>query len=173
MWCASHEAPYLLQRVAVGCSVLQCVAMCCSVLQCEWRRGCYVVRVAWGKISAAMSYNELQCVAVCCSVLQCVAVCCSVLQCVAVCCSVPQCIALCCSVLQYVAVCCSVLQCVAACCSVLQCEWRRIMWCTPHELHVYHPLISDIHTLCSGCVDRYTYPLICMSDIHTSDIHTL
>jgi len=46
---------FLLQCVAVCCSVLQCVAVCCSVLQC---------------------------VAVCCSVLQCVAVfavCCSVL----------------------------------------------------------------------------------------------
>jgi len=48
--CCTIDA-YVLQRVAVCCSVLQCVAVCCSVLQC---------------------------VAVCCSVLQCaecVAVC--------------------------------------------------------------------------------------------------
>ena len=41
----SEEVWFLLQCVAVCCSVLQCVAVCCSVLQC---------------------------VAVCCSVLQCV-----------------------------------------------------------------------------------------------------
>jgi len=56
----STGVAYLLQRVAVCCSVLQCVAVCCSVLQC--------VAV---------------CCSVCCSVLQCGAVCCSVLQCVA------------------------------------------------------------------------------------------
>ena len=96
---------YMLQCVAVCCSVLQCVAVCCIVLQC----------------------SVLQCVAVCCNVLQsnsqknalsivfwffiwqiyiqCVTVCCSVLQRVAVCCSVLQCVAVCCSVLQCAAVC--------------------------------------------------------------------
>ena len=29
-----HEGIYMLQCVAVCCSVLQCVAVCCSVLQC-------------------------------------------------------------------------------------------------------------------------------------------
>jgi len=48
-----YSTVYMLQGVAVCCSVLQCVAVCCSVLQ----------RVA-----------------VCCSVFQCVAVCCSVLH---------------------------------------------------------------------------------------------
>ena len=89
----SHR--WVLQCVAVCCSVLQCVAVCCSVLQCA---------------------------AACCSVLHCVAVCCSVLQCIAVCCSVLQCVAECCSVLQCVALCYSVLQCAAVCCSVLQCD---------------------------------------------------
>jgi len=49
----SYVIKYVLQCVAVCCSVLQCVAVCCSVLQC---------------------------VAMCCSVLQCAAVCCNVLQ---------------------------------------------------------------------------------------------
>ena len=91
---------YLLQCVAVCCSVLQYVAVCSSVQQ-----------------SAA----------VCCSALQCAAVCCSVLQCVAVRCSVLQCTFRHCSTvypplhLLYtsVAVCCSVLQCVAVCCSTV------------------------------------------------------
>ena len=65
VWCVQILAHgYMMQCVAVNCSVLQCVVVWCSVLQC------------------------VQCVAVCYSVLQCVAVCCSVLQCVAVCCSV-------------------------------------------------------------------------------------
>jgi len=97
--------------------VLQCVAVCCSVLQC-----------------ITVCYSVLQWVAVCCSVWQCVAVCCFahgsykeswVLQCVAVCCSV----------LQHVAVCGSVMFCswimqgvmgVVACCSVLQ----RVLVCS-------------------------------------------
>ena len=55
---ACSSTLYVLQCVAVCCSVLQCVAVCCSVLQC---------------------------VAVCCSVSQCeqVAVSCDVSQCVA------------------------------------------------------------------------------------------
>jgi len=49
--------------------VLQCVAVCCSVLQC-----------------GAVWCSVVQCVAVCCSVLQCVAVCCSVtLVCMCMC----------------------------------------------------------------------------------------
>ena len=85
------------QRVALCCSVLismaslnpvdsiwmvQCVAVCCSVLQC-----------------VAACGSVVQCVAVCCSVLQCVAVCCNVWQRVAVCGHVLQCVAVCCSVL--------------------------------------------------------------------------
>jgi len=68
---------FVLQCVAVCCSVLRCVAVCCSVVQC---------------------------VAVCCSALQCVTVCEGIpwhivswlidtLLCVAVCCSVLQCVA--------------------------------------------------------------------------------
>jgi len=87
MWCASHEAPYLLQCVTVYCSALQCVAVRC---------------------------RSLQCVAVCCSVLQCGAVRCSVLQCATVRCTMLQCVEV---RLQCVAVCCSVLQCIAVCCS--------------------------------------------------------
>jgi len=71
---------FVLQCVAVCCSVLQCVAVCCSVLQC-----------------VAVRCSVLQSVTVCCSVLQCVSVRCSVLQCVAVCRSVLQCFAMCCS----------------------------------------------------------------------------
>jgi len=48
---------YVLQYVAVCCSVLQCVAVCCSVLQCG---------AGW--------CNVMQCDAVCCSVVQCDAV---------------------------------------------------------------------------------------------------
>ena len=48
---------YVLQCVAVCCSVLRCVAVWCSVLRC-----------------VAVSCSMLHCVAVCCSVLQCVAV---------------------------------------------------------------------------------------------------
>jgi len=97
--------------------MLQCVAVCCSVLQC-------------GHVSSACCHvyiftphtpSYLMCVGVkvCCSVLQCVAVCCSVLQCVAVCCSVLQCVAVwsciyllfvgvkvCCSVFMHLTVCC-------------------------------------------------------------------
>jgi len=82
---SSSFARYVLQCVAVCCSILQFVAAFCSVLQ----RG-----------------------AVCCNVVQCVATCCSVLQCCSVfygweivCCSVLQCVAVCCSVLQYAGVC--------------------------------------------------------------------
>jgi len=68
---------YMLQCVAVCCSILQYVAVCFSMLQC-----------------VAVNGSVLQCVAVCCSVLQCVAVykiashcaaCCSVLRCGVVC----------------------------------------------------------------------------------------
>jgi len=55
--------------------VLQCVAVCCSVLQCV---DCHNFHHVFTGVPDL-------CVAVCCSVLQCVAVCCSVLQCVAVC----------------------------------------------------------------------------------------
>jgi len=79
----SRPSIFVLQCVAVYCSVLQRIAVCCSVLQC-----------------AAVYCSVLQCIAVCCSVLQCVAVWCSVLQCVVACCSVLQCVAVCCSVLQ-------------------------------------------------------------------------
>jgi len=67
----------LVQQKCGAVYVMQCVAVCCSVLQCALQ-------------CVAVCCNVLQCVAVCCSVLQCVAVCCSVRQCVAVCCSVLQ-----------------------------------------------------------------------------------
>jgi len=60
--------------------VLQCVAVCCSVLQCT-----------------ALYCSVFYCVALCCSALQCVAVRCSALQCVAVRCSAPQCVAVLCN----------------------------------------------------------------------------
>ena len=55
---------YMLQRVAVCCSVLQCVAVCCSELQREMHTS---------ELSACVHIHMLQCVAVCCSVLQYVA----------------------------------------------------------------------------------------------------
>jgi len=70
---------FVLQCVAVCCSVLQCVAACCSVLQ----------RVA----VCCRVLSVLHCVAVCYSVLQCVTVCCIASQCVAVRCSMWQCVA--------------------------------------------------------------------------------
>ena len=73
-----HQPAYErgLQCIAVCCFVLQCIAVYCSVLQC-----------------IAVCCFVLQCIAVYCSVLQCIAVCCSVLQYIAVCCSVVQCVA--------------------------------------------------------------------------------
>ena len=104
---------WVVQCVAVWCSVVQCGAVCCSVLQC-----------------GALRCSVLQCGAVYCSVVQCGAVWCSVVQCGSVWCSVLQCGAVWFSALQsqsfpatrtpmwcsHVAVCCSVLQCVAVCC---------------------------------------------------------
>ena len=90
-----EAARWVLQWVAVSCSVLQCVALCCCVLQC---------------------------VAVCCSVLHCVAMCCNLLQCVLLSLyftiGAARCVVVCCSVLQCV-VYCNVLQCAAVSCSVL------------------------------------------------------
>ena len=84
---------YVLQFIAVCCSVLQRVVACCSVLQ-------YV--------------------AVCCCVVRYVVVCCGVLRCDAVCRSendFSQITSY--SIHATTCICCSVLQCVAACCSVL------------------------------------------------------
>jgi len=67
-----RQSTYMLQYVAVHCSVLQYVAVRCNV---------------W------------QYVAACCSVLQCVTVRCNILQRVAVCCSALQCFEIRCSVL--------------------------------------------------------------------------
>ena len=72
-----HSGRYVLQCVAVCCSVLQCVAVGCSVLQ-------------WAAVCCSAKKRHIS-TRVCCSVLRCTAVCCSVLQCVAVCCSVLQC----------------------------------------------------------------------------------
>ena len=76
----SKRPPFVLQRVAVCCSVSQRVAVYCSVSQC---------------VAACRSVS--QCAAVCCSVSQCVAVCCNVLQCAAVCC-VGECILFVCDI---------------------------------------------------------------------------
>jgi len=76
--------------------ILQCVAVCCSVWQCV--EGC-ASPLVFPIRCVGLYCSELQCVAVCCSVLQCGEVCvlplvfpirlvglyCSVLQCVAVC----------------------------------------------------------------------------------------
>jgi len=84
----------LTARVSLGgLYVLQCVALCCTLLQCVAVRVEYVGRT----LRTYVYIYVLQCVAVCCSVLQCVAVCCSVLQFVAVRCSALQCVAVCCS----------------------------------------------------------------------------
>jgi len=57
--------------------ILQCVAVCCSVLQCVYIE-CAVLILS----PIHIYFSVLQCVAVCCSMLQRVAACCSVLQCV-------------------------------------------------------------------------------------------
>jgi len=100
--CSAHT--YMLQCVAVCCSVLPCVAVCCRVLQCvavccstytyllqaldllgahllqlRHRHLLHICNV-WKQFLDAIG----RLITVCCSVLQCVAVCCSVLQCVAV-----------------------------------------------------------------------------------------
>jgi len=77
---------YVLQCVAVCCSVLQCVAACYSALQCV--AVCSVSGVVVGAARRDMFHLIVCERGMCCSVLQCVAVCCSVLQCVAVCRSV-------------------------------------------------------------------------------------
>jgi len=78
-----------LQMTVLVIWLLQCVAVCCSVLQ-HTAGSCLVVAriLQWLVL--------LQCDAVCCSVWQCAAVCCCVLQCVAVCCNVLQSVAVCC-----------------------------------------------------------------------------
>ena len=53
---------YVLQRVAVCCSVLQCVAVCCSVL--EYVAGGDLVSLLEDQITYV--YSVLQCVAVYC-----------------------------------------------------------------------------------------------------------
>jgi len=115
--------------------VLQCVAVCCSVLQ--WSE-CFLVLPIWAiasYVSGRFHVSEsFLCVAVCCSVLQRVGACCSVLQRAATCCSVLQCVVVCCSVLQCVAVCCSVLQCVAVCCSVSSSLYVLRKWMAPMSM---------------------------------------
>jgi hypothetical protein len=128
--------PYVLQCVAVDCSVLQCVTwlirgcfmahptetstlpMFCRVLQCIILQCVAVWDMTYSWVlhdSFTWEINPLY-------VLQCVAACCSVLWCVAVCemthrgCfmthpSGTSTLSACCSVLQLVAVYCSVLQC--------------------------------------------------------------
>jgi len=70
----------VLQCVAVRCSGLQCVAVCCSVLHLRIR-----VRVRSTVRSAKMCFSVLQCVVlVSCGALQCVSVthsCCSMWNC--------------------------------------------------------------------------------------------
>ena len=96
---------YVLQCVAVCCSVLQCVAVCCSVLQC-------VVLCCSVLYCAAYTLNPSSCL-LRLNVLQCEVL---LKQCVAVCCSVLQR-----SVLQRFAVCYRLLQRISACCRVLIC----------------------------------------------------
>ena len=80
--CVSRS--FVLQRIAMCCSVLQCVAVIYIVLQCVGvvcrdLLCCSVLRCVAGRV--------LQCVALCCSMsVLCVCrdlLCCSVLQCVA------------------------------------------------------------------------------------------
>ena len=58
---------YVLQCVAVCCSVLQCVAVCCSVLPLIF---------VYGNLGVRRMYLIYAHMDMCCSVLQCVAVCC-------------------------------------------------------------------------------------------------
>ena len=59
--------------------VMQCVAVCCSVLQCVAASLVVEFMTIWRMLRIRVgSY-------LCCSVLHCVAVCCSVLQCCALC----------------------------------------------------------------------------------------
>jgi len=83
---------FLLQCVAVCCSMLQCVAVCCSVLQCVvycsvlqcvaaviHTRVCRAMPIGWASRSGRThSASVVQSVVECFIVLQCVAVCCSV-----------------------------------------------------------------------------------------------
>ena len=71
--------------------VLQCVAVCCSMLQCVIL--CF--RVLHVLQCVAVYYRVLSRVAVRCSVLQCIIVHCSALQCIAVHCSALQCVSVC------------------------------------------------------------------------------
>ena len=103
---------FVVQRVAVYCSVLQCVPICCDILQ-------------W-----------LQCVAVRCSALPCVAVCMSSRDRTPV--TLHQlcvCIAMWCGVLRCAAVCCSALQCVAERCNDFNPLLRTPV--TPHQQCVW------------------------------------
>ena len=96
---------FVLQCVAVCCSVLQYVAMCYSVLHCQILQ-CDVSARTWAASSflpAGVKKNESTDI-IATTVKASVAVCCSVLQCIAVCYNVLQCVAVCCSVLQFVAV---------------------------------------------------------------------
>ena len=77
---ASYAVPYVP-------FLLQCVAVCCSVLQ---RKCVLEPHTMKGSLDISSIPCVLHCVAVCCSVLQCVAVCCSVLQCAVVYCSELQ-----------------------------------------------------------------------------------
>jgi len=122
----SHDerSKYVLQSLAVCCSLLQCVvAVCCTMsvrLTCvkglalqASRSWCNTLqqRVKGLALEAAMRHWCLLHIhlVVCRWVLQCGTVWYSVVQCVAVHCSVWQCVAVCGSVWQCVAVCCSAL----------------------------------------------------------------
>ena len=80
---------YVMQCVAVCCSVLQCVAFCFSRVHLKAK----ILQCVLQCVAGVLQYvaGVLRCVAntaVCCSGLHWVAVCCSGLQWVAVCCSV-------------------------------------------------------------------------------------
>jgi len=81
-----YHSQYMLQCVAVCCSVLQSVAVCRIMWRCI-AVCCSVLQLLYETALRELYIYMLQCVAVCCNALQCVAVGCSALQCAAVCCS--------------------------------------------------------------------------------------
>ena len=143
--------------------VLQYVAVCCSVLQCVAVRGGVSFVKICQKRPAHMKRDL--CKSVCvgrvsegllrvCRVCVCVAVCCSVLQCVR---GPFESLSRAC-VLQCIAVCCSALQCIAVCCSVLQCVSRSF---GSLSVGLFYRSLFDI------LMGLYGYTKVSLSRTHT------
>ena len=89
--------------------LLQCVAVCCSVLQGVMQ----YCRVILLHLFSTVQFRQRYCVAECCRVLPCVAECCRVVQCGVVCDALLQVTPVSTAVVR-----CRVLQSVAVCCRV-------------------------------------------------------